>query len=325
MQMAKEAVYNHLLFHKSLVSESDDGERINGYMNMLKEMDGSMELAYNDPVERSLALVFQLVMENRFDPWDIDLIQFTKLYLKHVRKDDNIDFVTAGQIVLMAWSILKLQSERVLVDIKPVEEMVSYFADWDIMDNLYEQPEDVDYTSLVLDSPEPIIEESIRRKAERPFTLIEFLDTFSEVQDDVRARYHLMELREQRVREIESTDFEEKVHREDLNHDIAITWQRICSQDGDSIELSKLVDGSVNDLVTVFTSILFLSREGKVALRQRHFPFGEITIKNLVPTEERIIELPLVDSEAEAETAPLEISPEAAASQKAILEELAVV
>ena len=42
------------------------------------------------------------------------------------------------------------------------------------------------------------------------------------------------------------------------------------------------------DFVTVFVALLFLAKEGKIELRQRRFPRGEIMIKVLAPFEERI-------------------------------------
>src|SRR5207237_162995 len=64
---------------------------------------------------------FDLVLERQMDPWEINLVPFTKLFLDKVKKDGSVNFVTAGKLVFLAWSILKLQSDKVLLDAMPPE------------------------------------------------------------------------------------------------------------------------------------------------------------------------------------------------------------
>ena len=113
---------NHLLFHKALIDENDGGERIEEYMELVRNIGKGMHIAIADEFEKSISLVFELVMEQHFDPWDIDLIKFSKLYLKRIRKEKSVDLITAGKIVLMAWSILKLQSDELLSKADVCEE-----------------------------------------------------------------------------------------------------------------------------------------------------------------------------------------------------------
>ncbi|TLZ51200.1 MAG: hypothetical protein E6K18_05685 [Methanobacteriota archaeon] len=102
-----EDVLNHLMFHKALTADHESGERINQYLQMVHEIEGGHYLAVRDPMEKAIAAAFELVIAEQFDPWDIDLAAFTKLYLEKVRDDGVVNFVTAGKLVAMAWSILR--------------------------------------------------------------------------------------------------------------------------------------------------------------------------------------------------------------------------
>src|SRR5438309_11584229 len=114
-----QTVLNHLLFHKALISETEGGQRINRYLSMLNEIDQGMHVAVRDPFEKSVVAAFELVLERQMDPWEIDLVPFTKLFLDMVKKDGSVNFVTAGKRVLLAWLILKLRSVKLLLDPVP--------------------------------------------------------------------------------------------------------------------------------------------------------------------------------------------------------------
>src|SRR2546425_2353528 len=114
-----QAILNHLLFHKALISETEGGERINRYLAMLNEIDQGMHVAVRDPFEKSVVAAFELALERRLDPWEINLVPFTKLFLDKVKKDGSVNFVTAGEVVFLAWAFLKKQSDKVLLHTIP--------------------------------------------------------------------------------------------------------------------------------------------------------------------------------------------------------------
>ncbi|UCE73781.1 MAG: segregation/condensation protein A [Methanomassiliicoccales archaeon] len=295
---------NHLLFHKALISESDGGERIEEYLQLVRNIDSGMHIAISDEFEKSISLVFELVMEQHFNPWDIDLIKFSKLYLKKIRKEKEVDLITAGKIVFMAWSILKLQSDELLTRADVPEEEEFYFEGWNIMpEEFYNSTEALDYTQAVVSEERIPIKEKIRHKKNRPVTLMELVSAFSEAKKDVKKQKILNERRAQ-LRELMKIDenFDEKVHKEDLEEDIYVTWQRICMIEEDSMLLDDLIDGSQDDLIARFVSILFLAMDDRIRITQRRFPYGEIVIKNITPVEDRLkvptVELVVKEGEA---------------------------
>lgn len=282
--MSTESVLNHLLFHKALISEENGGERINEYMRMVNELKQGAYTCIKDPFDREIAIVFELAVEQQLNPWDIDLIKFSTLFLKRVREEKILDLVTAGHIILMAWTILKLQSDEALEHAKTVQEeeftWESIPEDWDVEEQGY------DFTTAVLHGESPI-EEKVRRKGMRKVTLIELVEALEEAKATAERHARMLELRERenRLRKIRSKeDVDEKLHKEDIEEDINYIWQKICRFDGKPIPLSELHNGESSELIRTFISVLFLANHEnrKIKVWQKEFPFGQIYVQNLV-------------------------------------------
>lgn len=281
-----EDVLNHLMFHKAILNDHEGGERITRYMRMVQEIEQGHYLAVRDPMEKAIAAAFELVLEAQFNPWEIDLAAFTKLYLEKVRDDGVVNFVTAGKLVAMAWSILKMQSDEIVAKAEPPKPQGEfYFQDWDLGLDVYDSPQEFDYTQAVLGGRVPL-QEAIRREGKRAVTLIELMQAFDEARVEAELQLQLAALREKNRADITTTaGFERKVHGEDLNEDLALTWSRILQQNGSDIAFESLTNRDPWDRVTVFVAVLFLAKMEKVALVQRDFPFGEIFVKRLSQEE----------------------------------------
>jgi segregation and condensation protein A len=294
-----QTVLNHLLFHKALISETEGGQRINRYLAMLNEIDQGMHVAVRDPFEKSIVAAFELVLERHLDPWEINLVTFTKLFLDKVKKDGAVNFVTAGKLVFLAWSILKMQSDKVLLDAMPPEAPPEGDG-WDL--DMFRDPADLDYNQLVLTGSATPLTEAIHREGRRAVTLMELMDAFDEARREADIQMQLNALREQAIRKF-APNFHQKVHSEDLTEDIALTWARIAQFNGEPIPLRQLTVGDAWDEVTIFMSLLFLAHLEKVKLWQKDFPHGEIYVKRLsmeteLPTEE-LLALPALGPKPE--------------------------
>src|SRR5437763_1296488 len=272
-----QTVLNHLLFHKALISETEGGQRINRYLAMLNEIDQGMHVAVRDPFEKSVVAAFELVLERQMDPWEINLTPFTKLFLEKVKKEGTVNFVTAGKLVFLAWSILKLQSDKVLLNAMPPEAPPDDGA-WDL--DMFRDPADLDYNQVVLDGTATPLTEAIRREGRRAVTLMELMDAFDEARREADLQLQRNALREAAIRKF-APNFHQKVHGEDLTEDIALTWQRLAQFNGEPIPLRQLTVGDIWDEVTVFMSLLFLAHLEKVKLWQKDYPYGEILVKRL--------------------------------------------
>ncbi|MBA3043862.1 hypothetical protein FP804_01845 [archaeon] len=271
-------VLNHLLFHKSLIGEKDEGERINKYMEMVKCLENDYA-SIKSQFDREIMVMFELVIEQRLDPWDVDLVKFSKLYMKRVRKEKNLNLVTAGYIVLTAWTILKLQSDKLLelsLQSDETEEL-----SWDVIPDWFVEDDRYDYTAAVLHGEAPI-EERIRRKGDRKVTLFELVEAFNEAKNNVRLRELMSENRKKQRIIYEKNDLKnigEKIHKENMEEDMGIVWGRISEFDGKPIPLSNICNGEKEDFVMTVLSVLFLANSKKIKEWQRRFPYGEIYVQ----------------------------------------------
>ncbi|MFO7792616.1 MAG: hypothetical protein R6W73_06505 [Candidatus Saliniplasma sp.] len=292
----KKEVVDHLVFHKSIIDEQRDGERINDYLEMVEGMNGGYQIS-NDPFENAIASIFKLVIDENMDPWNIDLVSFTTMYLEQAQNKESIDFIVAGQLVNMAWSILKMQCEETLASAEDGGEEVvedEFISQWECFDyDMYEEPEDLDYEEEVLEDEEPILEKAVRREEKKPVSLIQLVEAFEEARKEAKYREKMERLRKENKKEREEKEaqrkenYETKAHKEDIYKDIAVIWERICWYQTDELDFDMIHDNRLSDLVTAFISSLFLHKKKKIKMEQDYYPDGPIKIENLVPEDER--------------------------------------
>jgi segregation and condensation protein A len=278
-----EQVIDHLMFHKALI---DDGPqenreaRIESYMRTVEEIQKGTLVPSEDPFERSVSMVFELVVQQRFDPWDINLIEFSKLYLSRIRKADEVNLIIAGKIVYMAWEILRLQSEQALKRAETPETVEVMFDGWDPEGfDQFVDPFELGQGEALLYAEEMPIDEKVRRKPDRPVTLIDLLDAFDEAKKESDIRKELARF----MQKYKRPDFDDKAHKESLEDDIAEVWERLQRCGSGPIAISDLYASGKEDRVTVFVAALFLAKMGKISLWQEKVPFGAIFVEAKVP------------------------------------------
>lgn len=286
-------VLNHLMFHKALLNDREGGERITQYMRLVEEIEHGRYLAVRDPMEKAIAAAFELVLEARLNPWEIDLAAFTRLYIEKVRDDGVVNFVTAGKLVAMAWSILKMQSDDLVTRAEPTKPE-EFGSEADLGLDAYDSSEEFDYTQAVLQGRVPL-EEAIRRGGKRAVTLMELMQAFDEARVEAERQLQLAALRE-RNRAAGPVVFVGKVHGEDLNEDLSVTWSRILQHNGTPVAFDALATRDPWDRVTVFIAVLFLAKMEKVGLAQDDFPYGEIYVTR-ISEDETIGPLPVPATE----------------------------
>ena len=278
-------VINHLLFHKSLIDEKDDATRINHYVSMLQKTDEGEHISIEDPFDRSIAIAFELVIQHQLNPWDIDLVNFSTMYLKRA-KDEKIDLIIAGRIIYMAWKVLKLQSDDLVVTIERKEEQYEPLEWGDIPTEMWlSKDDDYSYTNLVMNMPEPPLDEPLRRNAKRKVTLIELLDAFGHAKKEAE-EHQIIEKERQEERERLAERARKRMKgtaiEDHLEEDINKVWQRIKKIPKKTISLTDLCEiKGREELIKIIISVLFLAMENKILLYQTKFPYGKIYIKNM--------------------------------------------
>ena len=272
-------VLGHLMFHKALIDEGRGAEKIDRYLGLLRSAEEEMQIAGREPLDRSLQLVFELVLSSDLDPWDVDLMKFAKLYGQRMHHEE-VDFIVAGKLMHMAWSILHMQSREVLSLNERREEL--YFEGWDMeaMDQFTEHSlPDID-----LDVPECVeLTEVVRHHCTRPVSLVDLLDAFDTAQQEVEIALNRQRVRDQLLKAQER--FDGKSHSDDQEKDVAETWARIERCGSGPIALEDLFEDDKEDRVKVFVSLLFLARSGKVSLWQDELPYGQIYLEIKLPWE----------------------------------------
>jgi len=276
-------VMEHLMFQKSLIDDApaDDREaRLESYVRTVKDIQKGTLIPSEDPFERSVALVFELVVQQRFDPWDINLVEFSKLYLARIRKVDEVNLIVAGKIVYMAWEILRLQSEQALKRADRPETVEVMFDGWDPEGfDQFVDPFELGAGEALLYTEELPIDEKVRRKTDRPVTLIDLLDAFDEAKRESDIRKELARF----MQKYKRPDFDDKAHKDNLEDDIAEVWERLQRCGSGAIAISDLYTSGKEDRVTVFVAALFLAKMGKVSVWQEKVPFGTIFVEAKVP------------------------------------------
>jgi segregation and condensation protein A len=283
MAMDTQDVLNHLMFQKAIIEDdavSNRESRLEGYIKMVNEMSQGTRVPSDDPFEKGVGMVFELVVEQKLNPWDINLIEFSKMYLSRVKKATELNLIVAGKLVYMAWEILKLQSEQVLVRVDRPEQVEMMFDGWEPEHlDLFVDPFELGPGEALLHTEELPINEKVRRRPDRPVTLIDLLDAFEEAKKESDIRQELSKF----MQKYKRPDFDDKAHKESLEDDIALVWERIQKFGNGAIAISDLYDGTKDDRITVFISLLFLSRMGKLSIWQEKVPFGEIFLEVKVP------------------------------------------
>ena len=285
MNQGLDNVLGHLMFHKALISEDEANLKLDRYLGIARQFQSEQDVVTKDPVDRSMQLVFDLVLNNNFDPWDIDLVSFTNLYLRRM-KGSEVNFIVAGKLVFMAWSILKMQSEEVLAASQEQQQMFCSDWDFDVIDDCFV---DGPASRVQVDVPESIdLCEAIRHQQQRPVSLVELLDAFEDAREEA-------ELREQRqiMRDAIAASeqkFDPKNHAEDLEKDVEQVWTRIMKCGNGPVPIDDIFVGDKEDRVTVFISLLVLAGKGKISLWQDDLPYGQIFLEIKIPWDIGLLE-----------------------------------
>ncbi len=299
---AAEKVLRYLVFHRSLLGESADSSALlERYLALVQNLKEGVHVVIADPFQKAMALLFELVMEEEFDPWEIDLVKFTQSYLDRVEKEGAVNFAIAGRLLYMAWNILYLQSEA-LLKLRETPAPLPEGGEADplsVTDDGYlpllETPEAVDVTSAVLGSadPPPLLE-MVRHPETRPVSLLELVRAFGEAEADAARSLRIQELRE-RLRDEQRAPPEVLVHGDIPEQDLEDAWEAARRHPvGEAfpfLDLWNPLQGR-DRLVAVFLAALFLARERSIELRQEHLGESPVLVVRTAETRMPVQEEP---------------------------------
>lgn len=254
----KEEIINHIINgREKLYMEGN----IQKYIDMVQN-----KIFMKNPFDRAISAIFELVIEKEIDPRHIDLISFSKLYIEKLKKE-GIDLFVSGKILLMAWKILRMQSEEIIKNMERKEEEYEYeIPEWYGEDDIFY------YTQKVIHDELPI-ERKIRRVPQRKVTLIELINAFEEAREQIKKRR-----RRSREKEWNNVNASDTVHKEDIEEDMKIVMEKLSKLNGRAIPLKELYN-TKEEMLSMLLPLLFLAKEGRIVIWQNSFPYGEIYIK----------------------------------------------
>jgi segregation and condensation protein A len=281
---AAQHVLDYLLWNKALIGENlVASQRLENYMDLVRNLKEGVHVVIQDPYERATAMLFELVMSEEFNPWSIDLVRFTQLYLERV-KVNGMDFPVAGRLIYMAWNILYLQSQVILDSRK--EPIVPDGQPFDQpLDDGYlgemGTTEELDATTAILSSPDPPFEAMVRHAESRPVSLLELTKAFGEAEKEARLALDAQRARD-RLREEQSKSHDVFVHGEEVPlRDLESAWNVALGHPiGERFPFDDVLnkEQSRERIVSLFLSVLFLVWEGGVELHQEAVGKGAIFI-----------------------------------------------
>lgn len=273
---AAQHVLEYISWNKSLIGENLAAtERLDRYFELVRSMREGVHVVIDDPYERATALLFELVLSEEFNPWAIDLVRFTQLYLERI-KVSGMDFPVAGRLLYMAWNILFLQSEEILSSRKETQPQVDASAAvGSPVDDGYlgemNTPEEIDVTTAILTTQTPPFEAMVRHAETRPVTLMELTHAFQEAEKDAKLAMEA-DLARQRLRAELAKIPTVLVHGEEVPlGDLSTVWEVATRHGvGEQFSVSEIFDGvtSRERVVSLFLSLLFMVRGGAIDLKQ---------------------------------------------------------
>ena len=284
-------VVRHLLWHKAMAQHGDDGTKLTEYIELVQRSQDGEHVALKDGFHRDLAIAFELVIQHHLDPWDLDLSKFAQTYLVQAR-ERGVDIVTAGRIILLAWTVLKLQSDEV-ADRAVLSTQQEEAPGWEDIADFGFTDEQMDYNARIAALPRAPIDEKVRHKGDRRVTLMELIGALEEVHGESQQR---LVLNEQKLAARLSLRRKMRgriggmMHREDVAAEMAETWARILDYPSQPVPFSALYEKERSDLVQTFTSVLALTKQGRITVSQEDFPRGEIWISPKLPEAAAVLD-----------------------------------
>lgn len=262
-----EAMEQHLAFHRALIDDNVGNDRLNRYVEILRNQDTER---MSDPTDEAIRSIFSLVFENHLDPWEIDIREFVRLYNSKVR-ENSIDIIVAGKLMLMAWRILRMQTDRTLEESERNQVVFDDFLFGVDVDFFMPEEE-------TLYIPDTEFSVAVRRDPVRPVTMLELLDAFEEAREEMEI-YAERERVRQELRAKEPRKFDNKAHEEDDKKELERVWEKIQKMGTGPMAITDLFTGDLMENITVFVAVLHLVRDGKVNVWQTEFPYGEIFVE----------------------------------------------
>jgi segregation and condensation protein A len=239
-----EKVLNYLMFNQSIIDDESNNEKIKKYMDLVKKVADGNYFHVEDLTDKVLLSLFDVIISEGIDPWEIDLTKFTEMYLSKIEKE-KFDFIHAGMIIQMSWGILKMQCEAILNKLTEKE-----MKNEDILlDEWYDVLNEGENPTL----PSPYY-------TPKTIGLIELLNELEPViENTVKLNEHHREIKKESEPLIE---YKIEVHKETITEDMNELLELLV--DDKPVYFNNLCKNNLDNTIKYFIALLFLVSKGIV-------------------------------------------------------------
>lgn len=217
-------------------------------------------------------ILYDLVREERMDPWDINLTQVTQKFLEVIKALKELDFRVSGKIVLASALLLKIKSDRLLS-----EDLTALDA---LIESAEEPEEDFDlfmdvegFMDYEPEPPTPRIYPRTPQPRQRKVSVYDLVTALEQALE-VNVRRERRALDNTFVQEVEVP--EHKFDVSDLMNNLLVRISERHQSHGE-VRFTHLSTEEKSSRVFTFIPLLHLFNERRINMDQPEH-FGEIHI-----------------------------------------------
>ncbi len=223
-----------------------------------------IQLMVNEPSWEDVLV--RIVVEEKMDPWDIDIVKLTDLFMKYLERMKYLDLRIPGRFILVAAILLRMKSD-ILQGEKKKKVLIPEG----------EKEVKAGYETEIL-SKIPPLQPPVERIPVRSVTLEELIFALKKAFEVQERRKIRRERRKSALRE-----FIEEGEGEDITQRVNILLENIKNIleeiEKEEIEFSNLVgEWKREKIISTLIPVLHLSQEGKISYEQPKL-FEEIYIR----------------------------------------------
>ncbi|VVB84271.1 Segregation and condensation protein A [uncultured archaeon] len=211
-------------------------------------------------LEEPIEILVNLARNGEIDPWNIDIVEITDKFLRHVEELEKTDLRVSGRTLLYAAILLRMKSNALV----EVEEPPDFMDEGDNFE--------------ISDYPVPTL--PLRRASRRPVTLEELLEELKKAEAVEDRRLERLKSK----KEVHRTTIKEVLsiaHEEDIESRVAKMRNVLTGifEQQKIIRFSEL-SGSLDraGIVMAYLALLFLATKKEIWLEQEEL-FGELFIR----------------------------------------------
>lgn len=236
--------------------------------------------------EGPLDLLLHLIDVNKFNIFDIPIVEITEQYLEYVRNMDTKDLNVTSEFLVMAATLLEIKAKMLLPaevdeegeEIDPREELVQKlleykmykYMSYELQDRMHDAGRSMYKQPTIPEEVEGYIEPVDLEKLLGDLTLKKLNEIFQSV----------MKRQNEKVDPIRSKFG--KIEKEEVSLEDKLDFVETYAQEHKTFSFRKLLEGqkSKMQVVVTFLAILELMKTGKILIHQKT-TFGEIMITSV--------------------------------------------